>query len=136
MSFHLDTNTVIAIFKDRPPQVRRRLRRETDRGRDVAISSIVLSELWYGASKSGRWADNVKRIRDFLSSDVAVIAFNEDASQTAGEIRAALKKTGNLIGAYDVLIAAQAVRMGATLVTANVREFSRVPGLKWEDWSA
>ena len=108
---------------------------EIDRAHDVAISAIVLSELWYGASTSGRWAENAKRIRDFLSGDIAVIPFDEDVAQTAGEIRAAVKAAGTPIGPYDLLIAAHAVRLGATLVTANAREFSRVPGLKLEDWS-
>ncbi|MEJ0043490.1 MAG: type II toxin-antitoxin system VapC family toxin [Rhizomicrobium sp.] len=109
---------------------------ELRRGSAVAISSIVLFELWFGAAKSGRWADNAKIIGDFLEGQTCVLAFDEDIAQSAGEIRATLKTAGTPIGPYDLLIAAHAVRLGATLVTANVREFSRVPGLKLEDWSA
>ncbi len=74
-------------------------------------------------------------MRLFLSGSIQIVPFGEEASEAAGELRAALEIAGTPIGPYDVLIAAQALKSGATLVTANISEFARVPGLSWEDWT-
>ena len=79
---------------------------------------------------------NAERLRVFLSGNVATLQFDEQDAPIAGQLRRALEAAGMPIGPYDLLIAAQALRTGATLVTANVAEFARVPGLAWEDWTA
>ena len=136
MSYLLDTNAVIALLKDEPAIFRKRLRRTVSRGAAIAVSSIVLYELWYGVARSARRRENAERLRVFLSGGIEVSAFDEEDAKTAGELRATLEGAGTPIGPYDLLIAAQALRTGATLVTANVAEFTRVPGLQWQDWSA
>ena len=104
-------------------------------GDRIFVSSIAIFELWYGVFKSARHDFNRKRLDTFLAGPVAVLPFEEEDAQAAGSIRAALESSGNPIGAYDVLIAAQALRHQLTLVTANVSEFSRVKGLSWQDWA-
>jgi tRNA(fMet)-specific endonuclease VapC len=90
--------------------------------------------LWFGVSKSARAEENSERLADFLSP-LDVIPFDEDDAYCAGQIRAGLERIGLPIGAYDYLFAAQALQRGLLLVTANVGEFSRIEGLRWEDWS-
>jgi tRNA(fMet)-specific endonuclease VapC len=136
VNYFLDTNAVIALLKNDPAAVRSRLRRVASRGAAVAVSSIVLYELWYGVARSERRRENAERLRVFLSGNVAVVPFDEEDATVAGDIRAALEMEGRPIGPYDLLIAAQALRSGATLVTANVSEFARVPSLLWQDWTA
>jgi tRNA(fMet)-specific endonuclease VapC len=132
----LDTNAVIALLKNEPPIFRKRLRRTVSKGGEIAVSSIVLYELWYGVARSSHRRENAERLRVFLSGVVAVSAFGEEDAMTAGDLRATLEAAGTPIGPYDVLIAAQALRSNATLVTANASEFARVPGLRWQDWTA
>ena len=136
MNYFLDTNVVIALLKNDPAAVRRRLRRVASRGATVAVSSIVLYELWYGVARRQRRRENAERLRVFLSGNIDVAPFDEEDASAAGDLRAALEIAGTPIGPYDLLIAAQALRSGATLVTANVSEFVRVRGLVWQDWSA
>jgi tRNA(fMet)-specific endonuclease VapC len=136
VSYLLDTNSVIALLKDEPAIFRKRLRRAISKGAAIAVSSVALYELWYGVARSARRRENGERLRVFLSGGIAVSAFGEDDAMTAGELRATLEVAGTPIGPYDLLIAAQAVRSGATLVTANVSEFARVPSLQWQDWTA
>jgi tRNA(fMet)-specific endonuclease VapC len=131
----LDTNIVIAAINDRVPQVRARLLQTLFDGTAIGIPAIVLFELWYGIAKSQRQADNAADLADFLSLDVTPWPFEAEDAQEAGDIRAVLERAGTPIGPYDILIAAQARRRGATLVTANEREFARVPGLRVEDWA-
>jgi tRNA(fMet)-specific endonuclease VapC len=136
VSYLLDTNAIIALLKNEPVIFRKRLRRAVSRGAAVAVSSIVLYELWYGVARSARRRANAERLRVFLSGGIAVNAFSEEDAMTAGELRATLEAIGAPIGPYDLLIAAQALRGGATLVTANASEFGRVPSLQWQDWTA
>jgi tRNA(fMet)-specific endonuclease VapC len=131
----LDTNAVIALLKNNPPGVRDRLRRAVSQRASIAVSSVVLYELWYGVARSGRRRENAERLRVFLSGDIDVIPFGEEDARAAGELRAALEIVGTPIGPYDVLIAGHALQSGATLVTANVAEFARVQGLAWQDWT-
>lgn len=136
MNYLLDTNAVIALLENRPPAVRTRFRRVAARGNTIAVSSIVLYELWYGVARSGRRRENAERLRVFLSGNISVTQFDAEDAMTAGDLRANLERVGTPIGPYDLLIAAQALRGGSTLVTANVSEFVRVRGLSWQDWSA
>ncbi len=136
MSYLLDSNAVIAVLENEPAIFRKRLRRTVSRGGTIAVSSIVLYELWYGVARSARRRENAERLRVFLSGGVVVNAFSEEDAMTAGDLRATLEVAGTPIGPYDLLIAAQALRSNATLVTANVSEFGRVPGLQWQDWTA
>jgi tRNA(fMet)-specific endonuclease VapC len=131
----LDTNVVIAVLNDRISPALARIEAAISAGDTLAISSIVLYELWYGAAKSARPQRNAQRITDFLAGPIEVLPFEPADAEEAGEIRAALERAGTPIGPYDVLVAAQARRRDALLVTANEREFARVPRLKFEDWA-
>lgn len=135
MNYLLDTNAVIALLNDQPQTVRKRLRRVIGRRNAVAVSSVVLYELWYGIARSKHRRENTERLRAFLSGAINVVDFDAEDAVAAGDLRATLETSGAPIGPYDLLIAAQALRMGATLVTANVSEFSRVRGLAWQDWT-
>ena len=83
-----------------------------------------------------RRRENAERLRVFLSGGIAVSPFAEEDAVTAGDLRAVLEAAGTPIGPYDLLIAAQALRRDATLVTTNASEFARVPDLRWQDWTA
>jgi tRNA(fMet)-specific endonuclease VapC len=135
MTFLLDTNAVIGLLEGRPPAVRERFRQRSAEGADFALSSIVLYELWFGVARSGRPEQNAQRLRVLLSGGMSIEPFDEQDAAEAGRVRAELARGGRPIGPYDVLIAGQALRLGATVVTANVGEFARVPGLSWEDWA-
>ncbi len=132
----LDTNIVVAAINRREPQVRERLLQTLVDGDVVGIPAIVLYEIWYGIKKSARAQENAANLAAFLALDVTSWSFEPEDAEEAGEIRAALERLGTPIGPYDILIAAQARRRGATLVTTNAREFARVPGLKTQDWAA
>jgi tRNA(fMet)-specific endonuclease VapC len=134
LSVLLDTNACIAVMNDRP--LARDRFRQIHRQREVAsISAITLFELWFGIVKSRRQADNANQLSAFLPA-VQILEFNSDDARVAATIRLALARAGKPIGSYDLLIASQAMRHNLTMVTANVREFSRVPGLRWENWDA
>jgi tRNA(fMet)-specific endonuclease VapC len=130
----LDTNAAIAVLRGRPRPLIERFRTELVRG-SIGLPAIVLFELHYGAARSDRREENEDRLATFLSAPIAVLPFDGDDAREAGNIRALLTKAGTPIGPYDILIAAQARRRGALLVTANEREFARVPGLRCEDWT-
>ena len=132
----LDTNAVIAVLNDPSSAVRRRIDAAIGQGETFALSVVVLFELRYGAIKSARPERNGRRIDDFLAGPIEVLPFMPEDAEEAGDIRVALEREGVPIGPYDVLIAAQARRHGALLVTANEREFARVPRLRFEDWAA
>ncbi len=115
--------------------MRERLEQALDDRTTVGIPAVVLYEMWYGIRKSARPAANAAVLANFLALDVTVWPFEVDDAEEAGDIRAALERTGTPIGPYDILIAAQARRRNAVLITANERELARVPGLKTENWS-
>ena len=135
MNYLFDTNAVIALLKNQPAAIRGRLHRVMSRGASLAVSSVTIYELWYGVARSSRRAENAERLRIFLSGNVNVLPFDDADAEIAGDLRATLEAAGTPIGPYDLLIAAQAIRTGATLVTANVSEFGRVRGLLWQDWT-
>jgi tRNA(fMet)-specific endonuclease VapC len=130
----LDTNAVIALLNASSAPMRTQLAAAVRRREAVAISVVVLYELRCGAAKSANRQRASRRIAELLSGPVQVLDFEADDAAEAG--RAALERAGTPIGPYDVLIAAQARRRGTVLVTANRREFARVPRLTTEDWAA
>jgi tRNA(fMet)-specific endonuclease VapC len=136
MTYLVDTNACIALINGTPRQVRRRFQRVVARDATILLSSVVAYELWYGAARSQREEANTQRLQAFLAGPVEWTDFDDEDAREAGTVRAELEASGKPIGAYDVLIAAQARRRGATLVTSNIREFARIAHLKWEDWAA
>jgi tRNA(fMet)-specific endonuclease VapC len=135
VNYLLDTNACIALIKGDPASVRTRFRTAVAADGKVFVSSIVAFELWYGVSKSSQSEANRQRLRAFMAAPIALLAFDDEDAQSAGAIRAALEGLGKPIGAYDLLIAGQALQRKFTLVTANVTEFARVKGLAWQDWT-
>jgi tRNA(fMet)-specific endonuclease VapC len=135
MNYLLDTNACIAVINGRPERVRVRLAKEVEAKAELAVSSIVLYELWYGVAKSSRAQANARRLAAFFAGPISLVPFNDEDARTAGTLRANLESIGKPIGAYDILIASQALRRNLILVTANVSEFGRVRGLVWQDWA-
>lgn len=131
----LDTNVAIGALTGRPPALRERFDRELPGG-GLALSTVALFELCYGLANSARRAENAERLRIFLEAPITLLPLDADDAAEAGEIRAHLRRAGTPIGPYDLLTAAQARRRGALLVTARTAEFTRVPGLRTEDWTA
>ena len=136
MTYLLDTNACIALINGSPSAVRRRFQRTIAKDATVLMSSVVAFELWYGVAKSQRKETNTQRLLAFLAGPLEWTLCDEEDAREAGAVRAELETAGRPIGAYDVLIAGQARRRAATLVTSNVDEFERVARLKWEDWAA
>lgn len=134
MNYLLDTNACIALINGQPPSVRAKFQKATDAGAQVFVSSVALFELWYGVAKSSRREFNEKRLAAFFAGPVRPLAFEEGDAEIAGGIRADLEAIGKPIGAYDLLMAGQAIRNKLTLITANVSEFARIKALGWVDW--
>jgi tRNA(fMet)-specific endonuclease VapC len=130
LRYLLDTNLCIRVLRDRPPELRGRFNAEAD---GLCISSIVLTELLYGAEKSARPAHNRTEVERFCAR-LQVLPFDADAAAHAGDIRADLEKRCQMIGVYDLLIAGHARSRGLVVVTGNLGEFVRVDGLRCEDW--
>jgi tRNA(fMet)-specific endonuclease VapC len=135
MSYLLDTNACIALINGKPASVRARFQAATAAGTTIFVSSVATFELWYRVAKSAREKLNTKRLRTFMAGPISVLPFEDEDARAAGSIRAALEVSGKPNGAYDVLIAGQALHHKLTIVTANVSEFSRVRGLVWQDWA-
>ncbi|MGB6385255.1 MAG: type II toxin-antitoxin system VapC family toxin [Terriglobales bacterium] len=135
MKYLLDTNACIALINDKVPSVRTRLQKALAADASVMVSSVVAFELWYGVAKSARSEANARLVEIFFAGPVSLLAFDPEDAKVAGHVRANLEAVGKPIGAYDLLIAGQALRHQLTLITANGREFSRVKGLEWEDWA-
>jgi tRNA(fMet)-specific endonuclease VapC len=134
-TYLLDTNACIALINGTEANVRRRFQRAVARNSVMLLSSIVAFELWYGVAKSQRQDSNTKRLEAFFAGPLEWTLFDEEDARVVGAVRAELEAVGKPIGAYDVLLAGQARRRGATVVTSNSKEFARVAGLKWEDWA-
>lgn len=131
----LDTNIVIYVINRRIPSVGFRLAEQLRLGTEVGLPAIALFELRYGHARSDRRKQSDRLLAEFLAPGIVVLPFEAEDAAHAGDIRADLESKGTPIGAYDCLIAAQARRHGAALVTLNAREFSRVPGLIVADWA-
>ena len=132
MLFMLDTNICIYVIKKKPQKVIDKVR--ALRMSDLGISSIVLSELEYGAEKSSNSVQNRVALMQFLAG-IDIAGYDAAAARHYGEIRTYLESNGQIIGAMDMLIAAHARSLGVILVTNNEKEFGRVPGLKIENWA-
>lgn len=130
----LDTNIIIGILTGREPTLFDRLQLELGKGASVAIPVPVLHELFFGAEKSAHKKRNLERINTFREAVAEIVHFDEGDAAEAAAIRALLERKGTPIGAFDLLIAAQARRRHAVLVTLNRREFARVPGLALTSW--
>jgi tRNA(fMet)-specific endonuclease VapC len=127
----LDTDICIYLIKRKPIHVLERLK--TFRPVEVAVSSVTVAELQYGAYKSSRPERNQEALAEFLLP-LEVVSFDESAAAHYGEIRTYLERKGNIIGAMDLLIAAHARSLSLILVTTNIHELQRVPGLRAENW--
>jgi len=134
VNYLLDTSIALAAIRGRPDAVRRRIQVVAADQERMALTTIALHELWYGVARSATVAENTARLRAFLSG-VDVLDFEQEDAAAAGRLRQHLAGSGQPIGPYDVLIAAVALQRQLTLVTANAREFSRVPDLAVEDWT-
>lgn len=132
----LDTTVAVTVINKRSRLVEAEFRQRLLSGETIALSSIVIFELEYGIARSARKRENVLALASFLDAVSGVIDFDAEDAAVAGSVRAALAAAGTPISPYDVLIGAQALRRGATLVTANTREFARIKGLTVEDWTA
>lgn len=132
MKYLLDTNICIYVIKKKPPQVLQQFRSHSIG--DIGISSITVAELQYGVHKSQYPEQNQRALEQFLVP-LVIVGFDERAATIDGKIRAALEAQGTPIGALDMLIAAHALSLGVTLVTNNVREFSRIPELQLVNWA-
>ena len=131
MTYMLDTNICIYIMKNKPEKVLRRFKEELNNG--IGISSITLAELEYGMKHSSNPAQNERALLRFLVP-LSVLPFGAGAASEYGAIRTFLQNNGTPIGPLDMLIAAHAKSEGLVMVTNNVREFERVPGLEIENW--
>ena len=131
MTYLLDTNICIYAMNNRYPKLKQKLL--TVLPDDIAVSSITVGELEYGAAKS-KWGDRTRQTMYAFLSNYTILPFDNADAICFGNLRAALASVGTPIGAYDVMIAAQGLAKGLTVVTHNTGEFSRVPGLNLEDW--
>jgi tRNA(fMet)-specific endonuclease VapC len=131
MKYLLDTNICIYIIKRKPAHVLARFQAETIG--DIGISSITVAEMQYGIAKSQFPERNREALEKFLTP-LLILDFDMGAALAYGELRVFLEKQGTPIGAYDLLLAAQAKALDIILVTNNLHEFERIPGLKVENW--
>jgi tRNA(fMet)-specific endonuclease VapC len=128
----LDSNICIYIINGRPKKVVQKIKEYNPP--EIKLSSISIAELEYGVSKSENREKNRQALIHFASA-FDIISFNDDDAEIYGLIRADLEKKGQVIGPYDMQIAAQAISRNMILVTNNVKEFSRVKNIKLENWA-
>lgn len=131
MKVMLDTNICIYLIKQQPPTVIERF--QSHPIGDIGISSVTAAELSYGVSKSRHVSKNRLALEQFLAP-LEVAAFDQAAAWSYGRLRAQLEGKGTPIGSMDMLIAAHALSLGVRLVSNNLTEFRRVPGLRLENW--
>lgn len=131
MRYMLDTNICSYVLRSRPPSVKARFDEAGDAA--LAVSTVVLAELLYGAARHPRVVAIRREITDLVSR-LAVLPWDEAAAEDYGVLRAALEKAGRPLGAMDMMIAAHARSAGLTLVSNDVRHFERVEGLSLANW--
>ena len=132
MAWFLDTNACIMHLRGRHPQLSERWRQH--RAEDLAIPLPAYAELLVGAEKSSQ-SERVLREVELLLEAHEIVELTEEVAEHYARLRADLESRGDIIGGNDLWIAATALAHGATLVTNNTAEFSRVPGLTIEDWT-
>ncbi len=132
MKYMLDTNICIYIIKKKPIEVFKKF--NSLQVGDLYISSITFAELQYGVFKSRCPERNKIALASFLAP-IDILPFSDNAAVLYGGIRADLERKGQIIGAYDLLIAAHALSEEVTLVTNNIKEFSRIPELSLINWA-
>jgi tRNA(fMet)-specific endonuclease VapC len=130
LKYMLDTNICIFTIKNKPQEVRKAFNLHHGQ---LCISTVTLMELVYGAEKSMSPGKNLIEVEGFTAR-LDVLSYGYEAAAHSGQIRAELAKSGKPIGPYDQMIAGHARSHGFILVTNNLREFERVPGLRVEDW--
>lgn len=131
MKYLIDTNICIYIMNNHPHEVFERFRNIGVGA--IGISSITVSELYYGACKSSKIKQNIKRVEEFLYP-FEILPYDESASREYGKIRSYLEKNGQIIGPLDLLIAAHAISRNLTIITNNTKEFKRIESLQVENW--
>lgn len=130
LRYMLDTDICIRVLRDRPQSARERFNAEAE---GLCISSVTLGELLYGAEKSAHPVHHRRQVDSFASL-LQVLDFDGPAALHFADIRASLERQGQSIGAYDTMIAAHARSRGLIVITGNLKEFSRVEGLRSENW--
>jgi tRNA(fMet)-specific endonuclease VapC len=130
--FMLDTNYCIFLQKNRSLKLINKIKFTNN----IMVSSIVFAELCFGVEKGEPHLRAPRYAQwDLLLSGLTMEEWGSEAALAYGKIRADLQRRGEIIGNNDMLIAAHALSLGATLVTNNIREFSRINSLKLEDWT-
>lgn len=132
MQYLLDTNICIYLIKQKPSKVLARF--QSFAPSDIGVSSITVAELEYGVCKSQQQQKNRNALMQFLIP-LEIVEFDQSAATVYGSIRSDLESRGLVIGSMDMLIAAHALSLGTTLVSNNVREFSRITNLSLENWA-
>jgi tRNA(fMet)-specific endonuclease VapC len=128
----LDTNICIYIINAKPPAVLARFQQY--RMGEISLSSVVAAELAFGVAKSGSLRN--RRALEMFLAPLTILPFDSDSVWAYGDLRAQLERSGTPIGPLDTMIAAHALCLEATLVTNNMREFLKVPGLRVENWAS
>jgi tRNA(fMet)-specific endonuclease VapC len=131
LQYMLDTNICIYAIKSRPIELREQFNRLTEQ---ICISTITLAELYYGVEKSSRRAQNLQAVEEFVAR-LEALPFPVEAAAHYGQVRAELERAGQRAGPHDMLIGAHARSAGLVVVTNNLREFERIPGLRIENWA-
>ena len=130
LKYMLDTSIAIYTIKNRPEQVRQAFKQHENQ---MCISAVTLGELIYGAERSSQPERNLADIQGLIAR-LEIAPFEDHASEHFGQLRAESYRIGQPIGPYDMMIAGHARAMGLILVTNNMKEFERVPGLRVENW--
>jgi tRNA(fMet)-specific endonuclease VapC len=130
LGYMLDTNICTYVMKNYPLELREKFNSLAEQ---LCISSVTLGELHYGAEKSARRVENLTAIEDFVVR-LDVLSFGAKAAAHYGQLRAELERAGTPCGPHDTQIGAHARSEGLIVVTNNMREFSRMPGVRAENW--
>lgn len=131
LKYLLDTDILIYTLRNRPTRVRRAFERHSG---EMGLSTVTLGELIYGAEKSSQTEHNLAVVES-LAARLEVCPFDARAAMHFGQIRAELSRSGATIGPYDMMIAGHARALGLILVSNNLKEFKRVPGLRVQNWA-